>query len=363
MKRIVIIGSSRATHGGISTMVNVYFASGLFERWDAEYLETHCDGSKLRKAWKAVTSWLAFLWRLATGSVALLHVHIASDASFWRKSFFVLPAHALGVPYLLHHHGGDFPRFYSERCGPTAQRFLRFLYRDAQAVIALSEEWRAAIAAVIPEARTVVVPNPVEIPPQAAPLDGERVLYLGVLKEAKGVYELIEAWSDVLARHPTAQLTLAGSGEIERVRRAADDHGVARSVATPGWTSGEGKAALLGSASVFVLPSHFEALPMAVLEAMAAGLPVVATRVGGIPDVIVDGCEGLLVEPRDPAALTRALDGLLADPARRAAMGAAARRRAQETFSAEAIVPRIEAIWARYASYAERTTAARRACP
>ena len=358
MKRIVMIGSSRATHGGISTMVNVYFASGLFDRWDAEYLETHCDGSKLAKAWQAAKSWLAFMGRLATGSVALLHVHIASDASFWRKSLFILPAHALGVPYLLHHHGGDFPRFYAERCGPRVQRFLRFLYREAQAVIALSDEWRAAIAGVIPEARTVVVPNPVEIPAHAAALDGERVLYLGVLKEAKGVYELLEAWRSVTAGHPRARLTLAGSGEIDRVRRAADD-----SVETPGWTSGAAKAALLDSASVFVLPSHFEALPMAVLEAMAAGLPVVATRVGGIPDVIVDGCEGILVEPRDPAALARAIEGLLSDPARRAAMGAAARRRAQETFSAEAIVPRIESIWARYASYAERTRPARRACP
>ena len=358
MKRIVMIGSSRATHGGISTMVNVYFASGLFERWDAEYLETHRDGSKLAKAWQAAKSWLAFMWRLATGSVALLHVHIASDASFWRKSLFILPAHALGVPYLLHHHGGDFPRFYSERCGPRVQRFLRFLYREAQAVIALSDEWRAAIASVIPEARTVVVPNPVEIPPGAASLEGERVLYLGVLKEAKGVYELLEAWKQVSSRHPHARLTLAGSGELDRVRSLAGD-----SVETPGWTSGEAKAALLDSASVFVLPSHFEALPMAVLEAMAAGLPVVATRVGGIPDAVVDGREGLLFEPRDTAALAAAIEGLLADPARRAAMGAAARRRAQETFSAEAIVPRIESIWARYASYAERTTAARRACP
>ncbi|HET6265029.1 MAG TPA: glycosyltransferase, partial [Usitatibacter sp.] len=155
MKRIVMIGSDRATHGGISTMVNVLFGSGLFERWDAEYLATHCDGSKARKALRAVRAWLAFAWRLATGSVALLHVHIASDASFWRKALFVVPAHALGVPYVLHMHGGDFGRFYSERCGPLAQRLLRYLYRNARAVIALSEEWRGAIVAVVPAANVV----------------------------------------------------------------------------------------------------------------------------------------------------------------------------------------------------------------
>jgi len=361
--RIVMIGSSRATRGGISAMVNVYFGAGLFERWNAEYLATHCDGSWWRKAWKAAGSWIAFMRRLVTGSVALLHVHIASDASFWRKALFIVPARLLRVPYILHMHGGDFSRFYSERCGPGAQRFLRGLYRDAHGVIALSEQWRAAIQGVIPGANVVVVPNPVEIPAWTPGLDGQTVLYLGVVKEAKGVYDLLRAWPRVLARHPQARLVLGGSGELDRARALAAELGVGESVEMPGWTVGEAKQALMRRAAAFVLPSHFEALPMAVLEAMAAGLPVVATNVGGIPDVIDTGRDGLLVEPKDEAGIAGALSLLLASPARRDEIGRAARLRASATFSAAAIVPRVESLWHAAVPHAKRTTRARIACP
>jgi glycosyltransferase involved in cell wall biosynthesis len=345
-------------------MVNVYFGAGLFERWNAEYLATHCDGSKWRKAGRALASWIAFMGRLATGSVALLHVHIASDASFWRKAAFIVPAHALGVPYILHMHGGDFGRYYRERCGPRAQRFLTALYRNAQVVIALSDEWKAAIEAVVPDARVVVVPNPIEVPEWTAPLDGPpTVLYLGVVKEAKGVYDLLRAWPAVLAAHPQARLVLAGSGELDAARALARELGVADSLELPGWTTGEAKAGLLKRATVFILPSHFEALPMAVLEAMGAGLPVVATRVGGIPDAIDDGRDGVLVEPRDEPAVAAALTALLADPARRTALASAARRRAEEAFSAPVIVPRVEALWAAAVPSAKRTIPRPVACP
>ncbi len=363
--RIVMIGSSRSTHGGISSMVNVYFAHGLFERWNADYLETHRDGSKAQKALKAAGAWLAFMARLATASVALLHVHIASDASFWRKALFIVPAQLLRVPYVLHMHGGDFAAFYRDRCGPLARRFLRFLYRNAVVVVALSEEWRDALADAIPGIRLAVVPNPVEVPAAPAMLDGRppKVLYLGVVKETKGSFDLLRAWPAVLASHPDARLVLAGSGEIDRARALAVELGVSGSVDTPGWTAGEAKAALLREATLFVLPSHFEALPMAVLEAMAAGLPVVATRVGGIPDAIDDGRDGVLIAPKDPRVLSSALQGLLADSGRRRDLGAAARRRAMETFSADVVVPRIEAIWERHAPCAKRTMPVPLACP
>ena len=352
-RRIVMIGSSRETHGGISAMVNVYFGNGLFERWEAEYLATHCDGSKLRKAMKALTSWLAFMARLLTGSVALLHVHIASDASFWRKSLFIVPARLLGVPYILHMHGGDFATFYEKRCGAAARAFLRWLYRNAEVTIALSDEWKAALAAAIPGIRLVVVPNPVEMPavPAAVASQPAKVLYLGVVKEPKGCWDLLRAWKEVLDRHPSARLILAGSGELETARTLAAELGIADSIELPGWTAGAAKARLLQEANVFVLPSHFEALPMAVLEAMAAGLPVVATRVGGIPDAVADGRDGILVEPKDTAALSAALDRLLADAALRASMGESARRRAAETFSADVIVPRVEALWEKHARW------------
>lgn len=342
---ILMIGPAREVRGGISAIVNVYFGHGLFERWPAEYLATQCDGSKLRKAWKAATSWIAFMARLLAGRVAMLHVHIASDASFWRKSLFILPAHLLRVPYLLHMHGGNFIEFYRGRSAPV-RAFIRWLYRHACRVIALSEEWRAPLEEMAPGSRVVVIPSPVEIPQWRAALDGDppTVVFLGVIKARKGVHDLLRAWPAVRAAVPGARLVLAGVGDTEEALALARELGIADFVETPGWVLGEAKHELLRRAWAFALPSHVEALPMSVLEAMAAGVPVVATHVGGIP-MAVDAESGVLLEPHDVGALEAALIELLRDEGKRMAMGHAARERARRQFSADALVPRLEQAW------------------
>jgi len=98
---------------------------------------------------------------------------------------------------------------------------------------------------------------------------------------------------------------------------------------------------------VAVTCSDFEGSPLSVLEYMEAGLPVVATRVGGLPDLVDDGVHGLLVPRRDPAALAGALDGLLGDPGRRHAMGEAGRRRRREQFEFDVMVQRLEDLYER----------------
>ena len=357
MKRIVMIGSGREVRGGVSAMVNVCFGHGLFDRWEAGYLATHCDGSKLRKALRAARSAALFVPELLAGRVALLHAHIASGASFWRKAAFVAAARATGTPYVLHVHAGDFAEFH-DRSPAFVRALLRWLYEGAAAVIALSPCWRKALLDTVPRARVEVVPNPVGIPswrPQEASAR-PCVLFLGTVRAGKGVYELVAAWPKVLAAVPDARLVIAGSGEVERVRLLARELGIESSIELPDWVAGAEKARLFERASVLVLPSHFEALPMAVLEGMAAGLPVVATRVGAIPDA-VGADAGLLVRPHDADALAEALVTVLKDEPRRIAMGAAGRLRAQQEYSADVVVPAIERLWDELAPESKRTRA------
>ena len=348
--KIVMVGSAPEVKGGVSAMVNVCIAHGLFDRWDAIYLGSHCDGSAWRKLRQALGAWLAFMGLLLRRRVALLHVHLNSDASFWRKSLFVVPARLLGVPYVLQVHCGHFVDFYRERLGARGQRFLRGLLRDARRVVALSDGARQALASIDPTVAIDVVPNPVAVPAWQAPLTQSppTVLFLGMIREAKGVFDLLRAWPQVLRAVPDARLVLAGTGEMERAREIAREHGFEDSLVLPGWIGGEEKERLLREAWVFALPSHWEALPMSVLEAMAAGVPVVASRVGGIPDTVVEGETGLLVAPRDIDRLAAALVEILADAPRRLAMGAAGRARAREHFSAEVVVPRLESLWMDY---------------
>ena len=344
--KIVMIGTAPGGAGGVAAVVETYAAHGLFQRWDAVYLPTHRSGSKAQKSLVALAAWADFMARLALGRVALLHVHLASNASFWRKASFILPALALRVGYVLHVHGGDFIGFYRGR-GGLARALIRFLLRHAERVIALSPQWREELAGLEPSSRIVVIPNPVEVPAWQASLAEAPpvVLFLGELRERKGVHDLLRAWPGVLETAPGARLALCGAGSADEILALARSLGVESSVRLLGWIEGEVKEALLRKAWMLALPSHVEALPMAVLEALAAGVPVVATRVGGIPAAVEDGRSGLLIAPRDVGALSAALASLICDGATRTAMGRAARERAVVDFSSEVIVPRIEALW------------------
>jgi glycosyltransferase involved in cell wall biosynthesis len=346
MPSIVMIGTAPGGASGVATVVETYAAHGLFQRWDAVYLPTHRGGRQARKVLIALGAWMEFMARLAHGRVALLHVHLASNASFWRKALFILPAQLFRIGYVLQVHGGGFAEFHASRL-PLTRSLIRYVLRHAERVIAVSPEWRDALAAIEPASRIEIVPNPVEVPPWQAGLEARppSVVFLGVLCERKGVYDLLHAWPAVVKTVSDARLVLCGPGELESVRALARELGIEPSVHVAGWVAGEAKESLVRSAWAVVLPSHVEALPMAILEALAAGVPVVATRVGGVPSAVENGKQGFLVTPHDVPALSRALGRVLAETPLRKAMGRAARARAVTEFSAEVVVPRIEALW------------------
>ena len=131
-------------------------------------------------------------------------------------------------------------------------------------------------------------------------------------------------------------LTLAGQGSaLEEARSWVQSRGLDAHIVFAGWIAGAEKISLYATADIFVLPSYAEGLPNAMIEAMAAGLPVVVTPVGSIPDVIVDNSNGLVVPPRDVPALTNALDYLSKAPEERKRLGSAAHELARERFGVE----------------------------
>jgi glycosyltransferase involved in cell wall biosynthesis len=345
-RQILMLGTAPGARSGIATLVQAYAANGLFQRWNAIYLPTHRDGGRAGKLALALGAWLDVMSRLVAGRVALLHIHLASFASFWRKALFMLPAHLLRVPYVLHVHGGAFGDFYDAQSEP-ARAFIRQRLRGAARVIARSPAQRDALSAIEPAARIDVIPNPVEIPAWQAGLEASppTVLFLGMLLERKGLKDLLHAWPAVIAAIPDARLVLAGAGDVAEAERLVDELRIEHSVRIAGWVESSAKEDLLRRAWVACLPSHVEALPMAVLEALAAGVPVVATRVGGIPFAVQHLRQGLLVAAGDVGELARSLALVLENAARRKAMGRAGRERAILEFSSEVIVPRLEAIW------------------
>jgi glycosyltransferase involved in cell wall biosynthesis len=192
--------------------------------------------------------------------------------------------------------------------------------------------------------RGLVIPNPVPGPPPGGPqapgAEPGRVVGLGRLYPVKGFEVLVRAFAAAGARVPHWQLEVWGEGpERGALERLAGELGMADRIRFPGIT--QDAYAVLRSADLFVLPSHVEGFPNALLEAMACGLPVVSTRFGGAAaDIVQDGVDGLLVPPGDPEAMAEAMVQLMLDPQRRARLGGRAEA-VVERFSAE----RVLALW------------------
>jgi glycosyltransferase involved in cell wall biosynthesis len=343
-----MLGTSEATMGGVSAVVRAYREAGLFRRWPVVYVATHCDGGVLGKSLFAVRAYIRFSTLLFRGRVGLVHVHSASNASFWRKSTFVALALAMRRPVILHLHGGGFVQFY-ERCGALRKRIVRFMLERVARVVVVADYWKAELRLIAPRAELLQIYNPLSsaqlLVENSRAHECQRILFLGRLSRHKGVDDLLQAFAAVHGEHPSSRLDLCGDGDAEEVTSRAQALGIAHAVRLHGWVTGNRKRELLRDAGVYVLPSYIEAMPMSVLEAMAAGLPVVATPVGGVPELVRSGLDGYIVPTGDPASLADALARLLGDGEQRRRMGERGCQRVAAHFTPAKILLQVEALY------------------
>jgi glycosyltransferase involved in cell wall biosynthesis len=348
---VLMVGPAIRGMGGIRAVVQGYVDGGLFERVPCTYVATHRSGPAWVKLLAAIRGWTQVAVLLRTLDAPLLHVHMASHASFWRKSVICLLARLTRRPYLVHVHGGGFQRFYEEECSAPARRIVRAVLGNAALVFALSEEWRGRLARIAPHASIEVLTNAVALPPGRSVPPPQRpptILFLGDIIPQKGVHDLVRAFARTVSEQPRVRLVCGGAGALAEIRRLADGLGLADRLECPGWLQAKRKEAELAGATMFVLPSYAEGMPMALLEAMSWGLPVIATPVGAIPQLITSGINGLLVPPGDLGALAAAITRLLREPALRNDLGAAARATIEARFSRTVMIEHLLRVYGRF---------------
>lgn len=343
-----MMGPDPSAKGGIASVVKVYVASGLFQDFNVKYLITQGSISGGKRLKDYVLALGKLILMLVTREVALAHVHMSFRGSFIRKAPLVVLCRIFGVPTIVHIHSGGFVAFYESECGCFMKWMIRRTFDLASCIIVLSSERRRWVQGITANPHVVVLFNPVVVasePPQWTQRKCSNVLFLGRVWEKKGVYDLLEAARLTLSQVPDLRVCLGGEGELDEVQARAAELGLAKHVDLLGWVGEVDKQAHLDAAAAFVLPSYYEGMPMGILEAMSRGLPVVASRVGGIPDVITDGVEGFLVDAGDIRALADRLGLLLTDRSLAERMGRAGRERVESTFAAEVVVPQVAALY------------------
>jgi glycosyltransferase involved in cell wall biosynthesis len=296
------------------------------------------------KALASLSFTIAALLRLRKLRPDIIHAH-----EFISPATIALGAHYLfGIPFVLTPHlsgpQGDVKKMARKFLGNTRLALLR---KACSGFIAISSEIDAELASIdIPASRRNLIGNGVDprrfVPPGrefkpglrrdlGIPVNAPVAVYAGRLVPIKQVDMLVSVWPRVRESCPDACLVVAGNGPLEdRLKEMASD-GIQ-------FLGGlEDVRPLLQAADVLVLPSDSEGLPLSILEAMSCGLPCVATRVGGIPEVISDGQNGILIPVRDPDRLVEAILKILLDPTIRESMGKRSRERILENYSLEKI--------------------------
>ena len=262
-------------------------------------------------------------------------------------------AHRAGIPSVLTNHSIP-ARGYDGTLGDILSSALypiKQYLNAADHIVAVSRAAADFMSLLVDYVPISVIPNGVDCdffrPLQGAGRTGKRILHVSRLVNRKGPHVLIRAFKEVLASVPDAELVIVGEGYLKPVLEMMTyDLGLSESVKFLGDVGSEKLAQTYSSSDVFVLPSlHAESFGLVLLEAMASEVSIIASRTGGVPEVVSDGKEGVLVKPGDETELSEAMTRLLTDENERSKMGKAGRRKALEHYDWKVIGGKIEDLY------------------
>lgn len=330
--KVLMIGPDRSVHGGISGVVNNYYDAGLDQKIELSYIGTMMEGSKARKLYQAIKAFLIFC--LKVSHCQIVHVNVASDSSYYRKSFFIRTAKMFRKKIVIHQHGGDFENFYYRQLNNSGRQRVDKILSMGDAFLVLAPIWKDFFAPMVGENKITVLPDSIQMPEDREKEYGKhKILFLGRLCKEKGIGELFQIMPDLRAEYPDLHLYLGGVWEDAELHKEAARH--SEYLTWLGWISGREKNSYLEQCDIFVLPSYFEGQSVAILEAMAAKCAVVASKTGGIPQMIEDGKTGILINPKDADSLKQGLQKVLEDAELCRKMGEHARKKVETEFSIE----------------------------
>ena len=340
--KVLMLGPDRSVHGGISGVVNNYFDAGLDRMIDLCYIGTMVEGSKWIKLFQAVKSYICFLIKMPKYDI--VHVNMASDSSYYRKSFFIATAKACHKKVVIHQHGGNFPEFYEKELSDKGRKRVKKVLSMGDAFLVLGTAWKDFFGTIIGRDVITVLPDAICVPEKKEKQYGmHKILFLGRLCKGKGIGELLTVMPDLREQYPDVRLYLAGIWEDQELKTQALSLG--ECVTDLGWISGAAKQRYLSECDIFVMPSYFEGQSVSILEAMANACGIVASKTGGIPDMIIEGDTGLFAVPKDAKTLEEGLLKLLADPELCRMLGENARRKVETEFSIDNNIKQLLAIY------------------
>lgn len=299
-KILTISPDYKNLRGGIGSVISVY--SSFFEKFTfvASYKYYKSNWMNILVFFKQL--FIIFITLLTNRSIKIVHIHGAHKGSFYRKyMIFLLAKNIFRKKVIYHNHSGCFDAYFKESSN-TFKKLITYVVNNSDAVICLSSFWKVFFETNFNPKRLYVVNNVISHP-VIRPRNEKSFIqffFLGRITQQKGIYDLL----GVLKKNKDffenrIKVKIGGNDEIEKLKEIIKSGNLENFVEYIGWIEGEKKNELFNSSDVYILPSYYEGLPISILEAMSYSRPVIATAVGGIPEVIESHVNGILIQPGD----------------------------------------------------------------
>lgn len=305
-------GNHHSNKGGMTTVINQILDNDWKkEKIKIKFISTYYRGDMALTIFFFVLAYLRVFFALLFFKPDVFYTHMSVRGSYTRTKALQKLCKCFKIPMVVHLHGSEFEDWYnSESC--EKKKEISVFISNCDAFIVLGQKWENFVRNISPSANIRQIHNCINIPTEKVSWNDNltRFLFLGVLIPRKGVMDLLKAIKHLNEKHAIDQCVfdIGGSGpDEEQLRQYVKDNSLSNKVNFLGWVEGNAKNKVIEKSSVFVLPSYNEGLPVAILEAMSYGLPVISTHVGDIADVVREDVNGYLIEPGDNYGLENAI--------------------------------------------------------
>jgi glycosyltransferase involved in cell wall biosynthesis len=304
---------------------------------------SNIKNSLVMRVFRAFSRLALFCFHMIFSRVDKVFIFTVHGASFKEKGLMAIIAKTFGKYVIIGPRSGI---IIDDLKGP-GRGFIEKVFSKVDVVICQSKAWKNIFESEFPhlsKERFVVVHNAIDtekykFEPSKKLNSIVEIVFIAWLDSNKGVFELVEAAEKLNNEGVQFKLTMCGHGkDFDAIETLIQQKKLNQLIDLKGWIYEKEKFEILARANIFVLPTYFEGMPNALLEAMASGLPSVATHVGSIPDMITNNAEGLLIEPKNVQQLKEALHFLIQDEPLRLRLGAAARAKVEKENSMEVVI-------------------------
>jgi len=314
-KKILLVGPSLSLRGGVAHHMRTLLSSPLNQNYEIFYFRVGSDynDNLLKIIMKSISTPLRFLRKLWTVKPDIVHFNPSFDQkSLLRDMILLMSCKLFDYSSLFQFHGGNLSRLMKNNRLPF---YVKLVLKWATHCVVLTETQKQPLLSCISKDKITIIPNMVD----TSLFIGKNkrtnyiILFMSRIDIAKGVYEVIQAIPEVINEFPQTRFIFAGEGpDKTKLELLCCTNGLIKQVKFLGYIDDEQKVNFLAQGDIFLFPSHLcEGIPYSLLEAMAAGLPVITTPVGAIPEIIKDGKHGILVPPERPEKLAESIIRLL----------------------------------------------------